>query len=102
MLPYCERKLGGSEGDLGPPRSVCSSPSDTVSSSRALAWCRDPRLTGTFAINVVTPSATCSAADAATQQHAIVQLLQKLHWQHKHVPACCQTSRESIHHKLLL
>lgn len=63
MVPYCERKLGGSEGDLGPLRRVCISPSDTVSSSRALAWCQDPRLTGTFAISVVTPSATCSAAE---------------------------------------
>lgn len=64
MVPYCERKLGGSGGDrLGPLRKVCISPSDTVSSSRALAWCQDPRLTGTFAISVVTPSATCSAAE---------------------------------------
>lgn len=32
----------------------------------ALAWCRDPRLTGTFSINVEMPNATCTSIVKAT------------------------------------
>ena len=61
LQPACRqvRTLASAGGWLQGRRSECSSPSTTVNSVRAPAWCAAPSDTGTYVSSVEMPNVTC-------------------------------------------